>query len=451
MRAVSALNEMKGTNNMPAYYEPMLFESTPQHPNSMGIMAILTEPVDGEILTEVVQDLRERFPYYYVRAAVFGNDLKVVENPLPMTVRNTWEPTYLHSTETNYHMAAFKYEGNAVAFEVSHLITDGSGVIPYFKSVLYLYLSRKTGIQFDSEGFRLPGSAIPESEMGEPFQINLDDLPEPFYKKNIPSDYFRIRELLRDKPQKGKNIYLKLPEEKVKEVCRENDADLNEFLSVLLARAVRRIDQESGKPVIVGVTVNHKEVLGNYDNYHGLSDVAYLDFPKERENEPLRKMCTVARGQLMLQVQPENSQNYLKELQDKVEQMSRIPLSVKSVMINVSLDYTTRGTACVSCADSRSFGPLDPYISEVFMLGEADAFDVQIEAAGINGSLCLLFAQSFDSEAYFDAFRQELEEAGITAEIVRKDQSPLSGVRFDDLSPEQKDPIQELFSRLFPL
>ena len=435
---------------MPAYYEPMLFESTPQHPHSMGIMATLTEPVDGEILTEVVQDLRERFPYYYVRAMVSENDLKVVPNPLPMVVRNSWEPTYLHSTETNYHMAAFKYEGNSVAFEVSHLITDGSGVIPYFKSVLYLYLSRKTGIQFDPAGFRLPGDPIPETEMGEPFQINFDDLPE-FYKKDIPSEYYRVHEALQKKPHEGNNIYLKLPEEKVLEVCRENDANPDVFFSVLLARAVRRMDQDSDKPVIIGVAVNHKEVLGNYDNYRDLSDVVYLDFSKERENEPLDKMCTVARGQLMLQIQPENSQNYLKELQDKVAQMSKIPLPMKSVMINVSLDYTTRGTACVSGINDRSFGPLDPYIREVFVLGEADAFDVQLETACINGSFCLLFAQNFMSEAYFDAFLQELEEAGIPVEIVRKDQSPLSGVRFDDVSQETKDPIQELFARIFPL
>ena len=68
----------------------------------MGIMAILKEPVDGELLRQAVEKARSRFPYFYVRAEVSGNDLKAVPNPLPMTVRNTWQPTFLHSEEVNY-------------------------------------------------------------------------------------------------------------------------------------------------------------------------------------------------------------------------------------------------------------------------------------------------------------------------------------------------------------
>ena len=81
---------------MAKYYELMFFASTSRHPNVMGIMAVLQEPVDGELLSEAVESLRERFPYFYVRAEISGNNMIAVPNPLPMTVRNTWEPTFLH-------------------------------------------------------------------------------------------------------------------------------------------------------------------------------------------------------------------------------------------------------------------------------------------------------------------------------------------------------------------
>jgi len=86
---------------MAKYYEPMLFAGTSRHPNNMGMMAVLQEPVDGELLGEVAETLRERFPYFYVRAELSGNELISVPNPLPITVRNTWEPTFLHSKEVN--------------------------------------------------------------------------------------------------------------------------------------------------------------------------------------------------------------------------------------------------------------------------------------------------------------------------------------------------------------
>ena len=435
---------------MAKYYDPMLFASTSRHPNTMGIMAVLQEPVDGELLSEAAESLRERFPYFYVRAEISGNNMKAVPNPLPMTVRNTWEPTFLHSKEVNYHMTAFKYEGNAFAIEMSHIISDGSGMIPYFKSVLYLYLSRKTGLQFDPAGFYLPGDPISENETGDPFpSLDLDAVPEPFYTKKVTFDYYDIRAKLADKLKKGKNIFLKIPEARVIEICQESDASPNVLLSVLLAKAVRRMDPESDKTVVIGVSINHKAVLGNYDSYRLLSDVVYLDFPKNRENESLEKMCTIARGQLMLQAQPENSMNYVKNMQSGADMMDILPLPLRSAMADLALDLVPRGTACVSYPNLRSLGPLDPYIREIFYLFQADAFDVQIEAACINGCFCLQYAQSFLSEVFFEAFLQELEKAGIPVEIIRKDSCPLSGVRFDGIEEEKQEKIKAFFEGVF--
>ncbi|MER2057107.1 MAG: hypothetical protein ABTB30_17615, partial [Clostridia bacterium] len=36
----------------------------------------------------------------------------------------------LNAEESNYHLAAWKYEGRRVAFEISHSLTDGAGVLP---------------------------------------------------------------------------------------------------------------------------------------------------------------------------------------------------------------------------------------------------------------------------------------------------------------------------------
>ena len=104
--------------NMKEFYEPMLYLSTPDHPNTMGMLVALKEPVDGGILRGVVEELRARFPYFYVRVVPKENDLFPVPNPLPMMVRNTWNPITFNSEESNYHLAAWKYEGKRLAFEV---------------------------------------------------------------------------------------------------------------------------------------------------------------------------------------------------------------------------------------------------------------------------------------------------------------------------------------------
>ena len=44
------------------FYDPMLYLSTPEHPNMMGVIVGLKEDIDGDILQEVVEGLRVRFP-----------------------------------------------------------------------------------------------------------------------------------------------------------------------------------------------------------------------------------------------------------------------------------------------------------------------------------------------------------------------------------------------------
>ena len=109
---------------MPEFYEPHLDFSVPEHQNVMGVILSLNDPVDGDILRWAVEEMRVRIPYFYVKAAYRGDDLVTVPNDLCMTVRNTWEPICLHSEVSNYHLAAWKYEGRRLAFEIHHALTD---------------------------------------------------------------------------------------------------------------------------------------------------------------------------------------------------------------------------------------------------------------------------------------------------------------------------------------
>ena len=192
------------------FYEPILNLNDPEQHNTMGIILSLRDPVNGEILRSAVEKLRCRFPYFYVKAACREGDTVTVPNPLPMSVRNTWEPIRLHSEASNFHLAAWKYEGRRLSFEISHALTDGAGVLPYIKSAMYLYLSEATGQAFDPAGFRLPGDSIPESETGNPFSgLDIEGIKAPFYQKKPIPDFFRLA----DEKGGGKTVFfLKVPE-----------------------------------------------------------------------------------------------------------------------------------------------------------------------------------------------------------------------------------------------
>ncbi len=387
------------------FYEPHLDFSVPEHQNIMGVILSLRDPVDGEILRCVVEEMRVRFPYYYVKTAYRGDDLVTVPNHLPMTVRNTWEPIRLHSKASNDHLAAWKYEGRRLAFEIHHALTDGSGVLPYVRSIMCLYLSKVTGQAFDPAGFCLPGDAIPESETGNPFaKLDIDRVKAPLYKKKPIPDFFRLT----DTADADKTVFfVKLSEAQLMQYCRDYDSSPNVLISVMLAKAARHLDPENEKTVTVSVCIDHKAILGLPHNYRMAVGEAILDFPKSREKEDLSKACTIARGQLMLQAQPENS------LWD-IRQMKR--------MLPPPSPDIARASICISYVSSRSFGPLDAFIEELYVVTSLSKItDILCEVTCINHHFFLAFMQPCSSEKYFRCFLEELDKVGISCEVLRKE------------------------------
>ena len=394
------------------FYEPVLNLSDPEHHSIMGVILSLKEPVNGEVLRSVVEKLRVRFPYFYVKAVRKESDPVPVPNDLPMTVRNTWEPVRFNTEATNFHLAAWKYKDHRLAFEIPHSLTDGAGILPYVKSAMYLYLSETTGRTFDPAGFRLPGDVIPESETGNPFaNLNITGTEVPLYRKKPIPDFFRLT----DGTDRNKRVFcLKFHESQIMQYCREFDSTPNVFVSVMLAKAARRRDPGSDKTVTVSVCVDHKAMLGNHDNYRCFAGEAVLDFPRSRDLDDVTKACTLARGQLMLQAQPENS------LWAVGQMKRRLPLPSPDL---------AQESICVSYPNSRSFGPLDPWIEELYIMTSLSKItDILCIVTCVNHSFFIALMQPFSSDRYFRCFLEELDLAGVRYEMLRSEPLRMSGI-----------------------
>ena len=419
---------------MKEFYEPMLYICTPEHPNTMAVFAVLKEPVDGEILRGVVDELRARFPYFYVTEEGRDNDLFPVPNALPMTVRNTWAPIKLNSKEANYHLGAWKYEGKRLAFEVSHAITDGAGVLPYFKSAMFLYLSRKTGQRFDPVGFHLPGEEIPESETGNPFaDLDIDGAEAPFYTKPPVTDFFRLND---GTPFEPRMTFIKLSEAQMMQYCRDFDGSPNAFLAVMFARAMRRYAPADERTISITIAVDHKAMLGKHDNYRMFANVVETEFPKSRPLDDLLKSCTIARGQVMLQAQPENSLWAMKQRKAQYAKLEQVPLDMKLGLIAKSAGEP-RWTASISYANGRSFGPLDPYIEQLYLLTDMSVADLGCEIACINHQFFLAIIRNFSSESFLGMFLDELSSVGLDYEVMGE--GPIGLCGFEAYSPLRGD------------
>lgn len=304
-------------------------------------------------------------------------------------------------------------------------MTDGAGVLPYIKSALYLYLSRKAGVTFDRDGFRLPGDTIPESETGNPYSgLDIDGAEAPLYSKETTKDFYRLN---KNGEKDARITYIKLSEAQLMQYCRDYDGSPNTFISVMFARAVRRYDPESEKTVSIAVAIDHKAMLGNHDNYRMGANVVELDFPRSRSLDDLMKTCTMTRGQVMLQAQPENSLWAMKQRKALYAKMDQMPLEMKLGIIAKAAG-SPRWSISISYANSRSFGPLDPYIDELYVLSEPGVSDIMCEIACINHSFFLAIGQTFASAEFVGVFLDELASVGIDYEVMRQEPLRLCGL-----------------------
>ena len=195
---------------------------------------------------------------------------------------------------------------------------------------------------------------------------------------------------------------------------REFDSTPNVFVSVMLAKAARRWDPSSDKTVTVSVCVDHKAMLGNHDNYRCFAGEAVLDFPKSRDLDDVAKACTLARGQLMLQAQPENSLWAVGQMKRRLPPPSP-DLAQESI--------------CVSYPNSRSFGPLDPWIEELYIMTSLSKItDILCIVTCVNHSFFIALMQPFSSDRYFRCFLEELGLAGIRHEVLRSEPLRMSGI-----------------------
>ena len=217
------------------YYDPVVQKSTSYNPYIAGPCVTLTEPIDVALLSEVIEELRVRFPYFYGKAKIEDDNIVVVPNPLPVVVRDSWEPINLFSEEANYHFMSVKVDGNRFAIEFSHALSDGTGFLSFFKSILFCYLTRKTGEKFDPTGFHLPGEEIPESETGNPFAgFDLDSVELSVPNTLSPDQIYRFSEEKIGERKHNNVVFMEMPESTVMDYWLFRPGELRPTLMFLL-------------------------------------------------------------------------------------------------------------------------------------------------------------------------------------------------------------------------
>lgn len=146
------------------------------------ISAQLDKAIHAPFMQEAINRLAPRFPYYHVhlQRGAFWYYFIPSEHPLKLEKDSRYpcmKMTIRQRTRMPFRVRAFK---NQVAVEFSHIVTDGTGALIYFQSLLAEYLQLREGLKGPFNLIIQKGDPIHPEEREDAFQRYFQEgLPKP--------------------------------------------------------------------------------------------------------------------------------------------------------------------------------------------------------------------------------------------------------------------------------
>ena len=398
------------------YYEPIFYICSREMPFTFRISVALKETVSEAALRYAVDMTMRRYPYFALRIVRDGEEYLTVPNPLPVVVYRDDGVIYpLGGDEVNGHILALGYHGCEIDFFVSHCVTDGGGIWPLLKTLLYYYLCAVTGTTLDPEGIELADDPVYPDEVGNPFPEEMMKNAEPIYQKKC-GDFFHLRDGGYVTDHKQTAYRFRVPEKAIMAFSFDHDGSPNALLSVLMTRAIREVHPNEHRSIVSAVSFNFRFGIGNRHSHRLLSRALLMEYPDSMRQDGILKMCTCSRGMITLQSQPENVLYYAAQRKALVEALDRIPTleERRRVMSARALKDATDNTFSVSYVGRINMGSVMPYIDSIYNITDGSTYESAfLEVTVTNGTFNIALLQGFSSDVYYRALLRQLEECGI--------------------------------------
>jgi len=218
-----------------------------------------------ERLLTALEHIIERFPYYAVSLhhGFFWYYLSPHNKPLKVYPERSYPCAFLHRKKgANGYLFKVLYGKHRVAVEYFHALTDGTGGLYFFKSLLAEYL-RLSGIEVgpDPQIFR-PGEHIDEEESADSFQRFYRPLKSVFARET-PAFHYNGKGEIVDRIQV---ISARIAIPDIKALSSSLGVTITEYLVAELMDALQRVQEQvkkpkAYKPIRIQVPVNIRKIF----------------------------------------------------------------------------------------------------------------------------------------------------------------------------------------------
>ena len=405
---------------------PLLYGANEDFFSTFRLAIRMTETVDYDLLCRSVEKVMVRYPYLSVFPECEENNLILCHNERPMPVFPDDRAVTLGSEDSRGHLISFGCKDNSIFIDCSHYLVDGMGVEPLMKSLICLYVSKRYGTDgLETERIRMPDSPICDREHAYPFPDS------PISTKGrciLPKDSVEAYGLNPASfDEDGLYAYhLRVPQKSMMAKASSSDGSPVSFLSVLLYRAIHRLDCNIDKPIVAHVQHQYRAVLRTPLSHHSLVNYIPVTMLPRMSKCDVEKQNTVVRGQVILKGCNEAdivSVNHLIEAFPAEASFA----DKKAAMARFAEKSTLGKTFGISYVGKMDWCGLERYVDDLHVyIGEKHTKNMLlIEVMTVGEDFSLTFMQSGKGEKYLNAFMEEISSLQIPVYLVGEERYQL--------------------------
>ncbi len=396
----------------------LLYAAGPDLQNAIRIEILLTEPVDAAALAAALESAAVRYPYFAVRLVRDGAEYRMEPNPLPFPVSPAGKTVTLGTSESNGHLFAFAYDDCRLYFDTVHFITDGNGMVPFLKTILYYYLSAlHPEARFDTAGIGLAGDPIPADEADD-YPFPAVPVPEePMVTRARPAEVFRMPGQPQGYESAGRwtSFRFRIRQRALMDFVSGVDGSPATFIASLLYQAVTAVHPDIRLPVVCGMQHQYRGALGQPRSHMCHVNIVPIVYPDRLRGKDIATLNTIARGCLILRADDGSDALTVNEHIRNEALIRGMTLSEKRAhMRGVILGGIGDNTFDVSYTGRVDWSGLDRYVRSVvphFDLTLSGGLSAEIFSVG--DAFCVNLMQRSAVPVYVDRFSAALEENGI--------------------------------------
>lgn len=408
---------------------PLLYGANEDFFSTFRLAIRMKETVDYDLLSRSVEKVMVRYPYFCVFPEREGENLVLRYNKRPLPVFPDDRTVTLGSHESGEHLISFGCKDNTIFIDCSHYIADGMGIDPLMKSLLYLYVSKRYGTEgLETKRIRMPDSPVCDEEHAYPFPDRVIEAEELDIIPEAPKEAYGLESEAFDK--EGLYAYhLHIPQKAMMAKASSSDGSPVSFLSVLLYRALHRLDHNIDKPIVAHVQHQYRAALRAPMSHHSLVNYIPIALAPRLSRWDVEKQNTVVRGQVILKGGNEADIASVNRLIEAFPSEATFA-DKKDAMARYAENSIRGKTFGISYVGKMDWCGLERYVEDLHAyIGEKHTQNMLlIEVMTVGEDFSLTFMQSGRGEKYLNAFTQELRALDIPVSRVGEERYTLCNI-----------------------